>query len=62
MDILMLEHAGPLASSLLSLAVLGALALFWGGAVILRRGDRQKGLLMLGCGVVVLGNVLIWAL
>lgn len=45
-----------------SIAMLAVVALAAGGVVTWRRGDRRKGLLMLGCAVVVLGNLLIWAL
>ena len=50
----------PAASTLLSLLVIAALALIWGGITILRRGDRLKGVLMLICALVLIGNVLIW--
>jgi len=43
-----------------SIAVLAVLALAWGGVTVLRRGDRQRGVLMLICALVILGNVLIW--
>ncbi len=49
------------ASILLSLATCGVILLAWGGWRTIRRGDRQKGVLMLVCAAVVLGNVLIWA-
>ncbi len=42
------------------IAVLAVLALAWGGVTVLRRGDRQRGVLMLLCALVILGNVLIW--
>lgn len=48
------------ASTLLAIAMLGVGALIWGGVTFIRRGDRQKGVLMLMCAVVVLGNVMIW--
>lgn len=48
------------ASTLLALLVAGAFALVWGGVTILRRGDRLKGVLMLVCALVLVGNVLIW--
>lgn len=44
-----------------SIAVLAVLALGWGGVTVLRRGERQRGVLMLLCALVILGNVLIWA-
>lgn len=46
---------------MMGIAVLAVLALTWGGVTVLRRGDRQRGVLMLLCAVVILGNVLIWA-
>lgn len=46
---------------MMGIAVLAVLALTWGGVAVLRRGDRQRGVLMLLCAVVILGNVLIWA-
>lgn len=46
---------------MMSIAVLAVLALSWGGVTVLRRGDRQRGVLMLLCALVILGNVLIWA-
>lgn len=50
----------PFASALLAVLMIGVFALLWGGVVILRRGDRKKGVLMLVCAAVLLGNVLIW--
>lgn len=46
---------------MMSIAVLAVLALSWGGVTVLRRGDRQRGVLMLLCALVILANVLIWA-
>lgn len=46
----------------MSIAVLAVLALAWGGVTVLRRGDRQRGVLMLVCALVILVNVLIWTL
>ena len=48
------------ASTFLALLVAAAFALIWGGITILRRGDRRKGMLMLVCALVLVGNVLIW--
>lgn len=45
---------------MVGIAVLAVLALAWGGVTVLRRGDRQRGVLMLLCALVILGNVLIW--
>lgn len=47
-------------SILLSVAVLATFALVWGGAMVWRKGDRQKGVLMVVAAAVLLGNVLIW--
>ncbi len=44
----------------MSIAMLAVLALAWGGVTVLRRGDRQRGILMLVCALVILANVLIW--
>ncbi|GAA0741884.1 hypothetical protein CA233_23175 [Sphingomonas sp. ABOLD] len=44
----------------MGLAMLAVLALGWGGVTVLRRGDRQRGVLMLVCALVILANVLIW--
>lgn len=55
-----MSQLSPLATTLLALAMLGVFALAGGGALFLRRGDRQRGLLMIACAIVVLGNVLIW--
>lgn len=57
-DLSGLAHLYPL---MMGIAVLAVLALTWGGVTVLRRGDRQRGVLMLLCAVVILGNVLIWA-
>jgi hypothetical protein len=48
------------ASTLLALLMLAAGGLGWGGVTMIRRGERQKGVLMLICAVVLVGNVLIW--
>lgn len=48
------------ASTLLALAVAGVFALIWGAVVLIRRGNRQKGVLMLLCALVLACNVAIW--
>ena len=50
----------PLVLSLLMLAF----AILCGGGlwVLVKRGDRKRGLLMILAGLVMLGNVLIWTL
>ncbi|MET0245623.1 MAG: hypothetical protein ABW182_02650 [Sphingomonas sp.] len=52
---------GALAGTLLSVLVIAAIVLAWGGwRMITRQGDRRKGILMLACAFVLLVNVLIW--
>ena len=46
----------------LSLTMLAAIALLAGAAVLLRRGDRRRALLMAVAGLVALANVAIWAI
>jgi hypothetical protein len=50
---------GGLAATFLSFAVIAAPLLFGGGIVLIRRGDRRKGVLMLVASIVLLGNVLV---
>lgn len=53
---------GP-ASFALSLLMLAAILLGAGGTwLIVKRGDRRKGVLMLVAAIVFLGNVLIWTI
>jgi hypothetical protein len=40
--------------------MLAVLALGFGGVQLYRKGDRKKGVLMIVCAVVVLGNLVIW--
>ena len=47
---------------LLSIAVAAMFALVWGGMRTWRRGERQKGVLMLVAALVLLGNLLIWSM
>lgn len=47
-------------STTLAILMLAAFALAWGGVRLIRRGERQKGVLMMVCALVALGNVLIW--
>lgn len=51
--------AGP-GSIVLTLLMLAAFALVFGGVTLLRRGQRSKSVLMLVCAAVMVGNVLIW--
>lgn len=49
-------------ATLLSIAMLAALALAIGGGRLIWQGrDRRRGVLMLIAAAVILGNVLIWA-
>lgn len=48
-------------SILQSIAVVAMFALVWGG-VRLFKADRTKGVLMIVCAFVILGNLLIWTL
>ncbi|MCW3848378.1 hypothetical protein OF829_14130 [Sphingomonas sp. LB-2] len=55
------HQPGILASVMLSVMMLGAFGLVWGSWwMAFRRGNRLKGVLMLVCAVVIVGNVLIW--
>ena len=47
------------AQLLLGLLAAAGVVLIWGGNR-LRGSDWQKGWLMIACGIVMLGNVLIW--
>jgi hypothetical protein len=48
--------------ALLSLCMLAVFALALGGGwMIVRRGEKKQGVLMLIAALVLLGNVLIWA-
>jgi hypothetical protein len=50
-----------MAATLLSIVMLGAFILAAGGIyLIIKRGERKKGMLMLAAAVVFLGNVAIW--
>ena len=57
-----MENLSATASTVLALLMLAAFALAWGGVWFIRRGDRQKGVLMIVCAAVAVGNVLIWTL
>jgi high-affinity Fe2+/Pb2+ permease len=48
-------------SAALSIAMLAAFALVWGGIwLIAKRRDRKRGILMLVAAAVLVGNVLVW--
>lgn len=57
---LRMENLPTAGSTVLSLLMLAAFALAWGGVWFIRKGERQKGVLMIVCALVALGNVLIW--
>lgn len=46
----------------LSLTVLAGLVLLAGAAVLMRRGDRRRALLMAVAGLVALANVAVWSI
>lgn len=50
------------ANMTLSLLLIAAVVLVWGGVTMIRKGDRTKGVLMIVCAVVLVGNVLIWTI
>jgi hypothetical protein len=49
-----------LAATLLSIAMIGVVALIVGAVAMFRRGERQRAVLMLAAAFVTLVNVLIW--
>ena len=52
-----------LVSAFLSIAVLAAFVLVGGGVwLVLKRGDKKQGGLMILAALVLLANVLIWTL
>jgi len=54
---------GTLASALLAITMLAAiLLLIFGARLALKPDERQRGLLMIACGIIFVGNVLIWTL
>ena len=46
--------------TLATVIMLAVLALGFGGVQLYRKGDRRKGVLMIACAIVVLGNLVIW--
>jgi high-affinity Fe2+/Pb2+ permease len=51
------------AAALLSIAVLATFALVAGALhLLIRRGERKQGVLMLIAAAVLLGNVLVWTI
>ncbi len=48
------------ASAAMAVAMIAAFLLIAGGVQLIRRGERQKGLLMIAAAAVLVMNVLIW--
>ncbi|WP_374525806.1 hypothetical protein [Sphingopyxis sp.] len=46
--------------TLLSIVMLGAIALLVGAVMVFRHGDRRRALLMLVAALVMFANVAIW--
>ena len=54
---------GSVASTALAITMIAAmLLLIFGIRLAMRPDDRQRGLLMIACGIIFIGNVLIWTL
>jgi hypothetical protein len=54
---------GTVASAALAITMIAAvLLLIFGIRLAMRPNDRQRGLLMIACGIIFIGNVLIWTL
>jgi len=57
------SQLGSLASVALAITMVAAiLLLIFGVRLAMRPDDRQRGLLMIACGIIFVGNVLIWTL
>ncbi|WP_187107795.1 hypothetical protein [Sphingomonas xanthus] len=54
---------GTIAAAALSLTMIAAaLLLVFGTRLALKPEQRQRGLLMIACGVIFIANVLIWTI
>ena len=54
---------GTIASAALAITMITAMLLLFFGVRLARRPqDRQRGLLMIACGIIFIANVLIWTL
>ena len=52
-----------IASAALAVTMLAAiLLLIFGVKLALKPEDRQRGLLMIACGIIFVGNVMIWTI
>ena len=57
------RQLGNIGSAALAITMIAAfLLLVFGIRLALRPADRQRGLLMVACGIVFIVNVLIWTL
>ncbi|HVF36575.1 MAG TPA: hypothetical protein VNA29_01370 [Sphingomicrobium sp.] len=57
------EAVGSIGSATLAITMIAAILLLIFGFRLARRpADRQRGLLMVACGIVFIANVLIWTL
>ena len=54
---------GSIASAALAITMIAAfLLLVFGVRLAINPANRQRGLLMIACGIIFIGNVLIWTL
>jgi hypothetical protein len=54
---------GNIASTALAITMIAAFLLLGFGLKLARRpADRQRGLLMMACGIIFIANVLIWTI
>ena len=54
---------GSIASAALAITMIAAILLLIFGVRLARRpDDRQRGLLMIACGIIFIANVLIWTI
>jgi hypothetical protein len=57
------RQLGNIGSTALAITMVAAfLLLVFGTRLALRPADRQRGLLMVACGIIFIVNVLIWTL
>ena len=55
-----MEKFGSAALAITMIAAI--LLLIFGVRAAMRPADRQRGLLMIGCGIIFIANVLIWTI
>ena len=57
------QSLSTVASAALAVTMIAAiLLLIFGVKLAMRPEERQRGLLMIACGIIFVGNVLIWTL